>query len=454
MADILIVDDDRSVATAFQHFLSFEGHECRLASSAVDALQLIDQRKPNLVMMDVRMPGTDGLQALEQIRAGFPDVYVVIMTAYGSSQTSIDAIRNGAFDYLTKPLDLDQLRAVIRKALAAQRTRTTGPADTELSQAASAVVLVGDSPAMLDVYKMIGRLATNKVPALVVGERGSGKQLVIATIHDNSPQRGQPLVLVDCTTVTETAFEHELFAPGTGTIQLAHVAALPPLLQSRLARALNERNRPAGSSPRIEARILASAEDDLAETVRAGHFSRELYDALAVITLEVPPLRSRREDIPGLVRYFIQRFNGELSRSIKGIDEQGIRQLQAHSWPGNVGELERVVKRACIVATSDVITTDDIGNLSESRFSQADVESVLSRSVRTALQERLVGPSEDDPSPFHAIVDLVETTLVQEALAITGGNQVKAAEILGVNRATLRKKMTPGSAGSGTSSDE
>jgi DNA-binding NtrC family response regulator len=449
MADILIVDDDRSVATAFQHFLSFEGHDCRLASNAGDALQLIDERKPNLVMMDVRMPGVDGLQALEQIRAGFPDVYVVIMTAYGSSQTSIDAIRSGAFDYLTKPLDLDQLRGVIRKALAAQRTRTAGPQEGELPASATAVVLVGESPAMQEMYKMIGRLATNKVPALIVGERGTGKQLVIATIHDNSPQRSQPLVLVDCTTVTDAAFERELFAPGVGTIQLAHVAALSAPMQSRLARALNERNRPVSGSPRIEARILASAEDDLSEAIRAAQFSRELYDALAVITLEVPPLRSRREDIPLLVRYFIQRFNGELSRSIKGIDEQGIRQLQGHSWPGNVGELERVVKRACIVATSDVITADDVGNLSESRFSQADVETVLSRSVRTALQERLVEPGENTPSPFHAIVDLVETTLVHEALAITGGNQVKAAEILGVNRATLRKKMAPGNAGSG-----
>lgn len=453
MADILIVDDDRSVATAFQHFLNYEGHECRLASSAVDAMQLIDERKPNLVMMDVRMPGVDGLQALEQIRATFPDVYVVIMTAYGTSQTSIDAIRSGAFDYLTKPLDLDQLRGVIRKALSAQQTRTAGPQEGELPESAASVVLVGESPAMLEMYKMIGRLATNKVPALVVGERGTGKQLVIATIHDNSPQRAQPLVVLDCTTVTEAAFERELFAPEAGTIQLAHVAALSPAMQSRLARALNERNRSSAGSPRIDARILASAEDDLGEAIRGGQFSRELYDALAVITLEVPPLRARREDIPLLVRYFIQRFNSELSRSIKGIDEAGIRQLQGHSWPGNVGELERVIKRACIVATSDVLTVDDIGNLSESRFSQADVESVLARSVRTALQERLVGPSEDEPSPFHAIVDLVETTLVHEALAITGGNQVKAAEILGVNRATLRKKMAPGNTGAGTSED-
>jgi len=448
MADILIVDDDRAVATAFQQFLGFEGHECRLASNAQDALQLIDERKPNLVMMDVRMPGIDGLQALEQIRAGFPDVYVVIMTAYGSSQTSIDAIRNGAFDYLTKPLDLDQLRGVIRKALAAQQTRSVEAREGEPSASPTSIVLVGECPAMVEVYKMIGRLATNEVPALIVGERGTGKQLVVATIHDNSIHRHEPLRVIDCAAIPESALEVEIFDDSPGTIQLAHVASLSPLLQSRLGRALNERAGRSGGSPRIQARVLASAENDLTEALRGGQFSRELYDALAVITLTVPPLRARREDIPLLVRYFIQRFNAELSRSIKGVDEQVIRHMQSHPWPGNVGELERVVKRACIVATSDVITTDDIGNLSENRFNQAEVESVLSRSVRTALQERLVDPATSEgQSPFHAIVDLVETTLVREALSITGGNQVKAAEILGVNRATLRKKMAPVPAG-------
>jgi DNA-binding NtrC family response regulator len=451
MADILIVDDDRAVATAFQQFLGFEGHDCRLASSAADALQLIGERRPNLVMMDVRMPGIDGLQALEQIRAGFPDVSVVIMTAYGSSQTSIDAIRSGAFDYLTKPLDLDQLREVIRKALAAQRTRRLEPSDDVAPEPPGPVVLVGESPAMVEVYKMIGRLATNDVPAIIVGERGSGKQLVVATIHDNSPRRQQPLRVIDCSTVPEPALEAQLFDPEAGTLQLAHVSALSPLMQSRLARALNERSRRATEPSRIEARILASAESDLTEAVRGGQFSRELYDALAVITLNVPPLRARREDIPPLVRYFIQRFNGELNRSIKGVDDAAVRQLQSHPWPGNVGELERVIKRACIVATSDVLTADDIGDLSESRFSKADVESVLSRSVRTALQERLVDRAAEGQSPFHLIVDLVEATLVQEALAITGGNQVKAAEILGVNRATLRKKISPGNA---SASDE
>jgi two-component system, NtrC family, nitrogen regulation response regulator GlnG len=441
MADILVVDDDQSIATAFEHFLRFEGHECRLASNAEDAVRLIAERQPTLIMMDVRMPGVDGLQALRDIRSRFPGVYVVMMTGYGTSQTSIDAIREGAYDYLTKPLDLDELREVIRKALATQQTRdiTAGTATDAGPQPA----LVGETTAMRDVYKVIGRLAAIDVPALVLGEHGTGKQLVIATIHDNSPRRDQPFVSIDCTAVPEGVLEAELFERATGTVQLAGVEALPLSLQARLARALDDSTR-GPTAARLQARVIASSDEDLATLVASGAFSRELYHALAVITLHLPALRDRREDIPLLVRHLIQRFNADLNRTIRGVDDAVARMLQEHEWPGNVGELESVIKRACILARSDVITTDEIGQTlaGDSMPARQDVESALVRAVRTALQERLVDSSSDaSASAFHDIIDLVETTLVKEALTITNGNQLKAAGVLGVNRATLRKKM-------------
>jgi DNA-binding NtrC family response regulator len=443
MADILVVDDDRSIASAFEQFLEYEGQTCRLASSAEDAFRLIADRRPDLVIMDVRMPGLDGLQALQEIRARFPDVLVVIMTAYGTSQISIDAIRAGAFDYVMKPLDLDELRGVIRKALAArdvrERAEAAGP-DEALRQ--PAVTLVGQTPGMLHVYKMIGRLGTNDVPALVVGERGTGKRLTIATIHDNSARKDQPFVSVDCGQMPAAALEAELFGRSTGTIHLDRIESMPAPLQARLAQTFGVQAR--GARQRLEARILASTERELSEDVAAGEFSRELYEALSVVVLRLPPLRERREDIPLLVRHFIQRFNGELDRSIRGVDERVARLLQEQPWPGNVGQLERVVKRACIVAQGDVITRDDIGDsLSESRFpSGPDLESSLARATRASLHERLEQHNESRlGSVFHDIVDMVEATLVSEALAMTGGNQVKAADMLGVNRATLRKKM-------------
>ena len=440
MADILVVDDDQSVASAFERFLAFEGHQCRLVSNADDALQSIEERRPDLVMMDIRMPGVDGLQALEQVRARFPGLSVVMMTGYGTSQTSIDAIRAGAFDYLTKPPDLDDLRAIIGKALAASKT-----ANAVAPGAAAdgpSVALIGDTPAMREVYKLIGRLATNDVPALIVGELGTGKGLVVSTLHDSGSRRSRPLLVIDCAH-PHGSLEEDLFAPGIGTVHLENVESLPLPLQLRLARALSNPGRAPG--PPLEARLIASTARDLADAVTSAGFSRELHDILALITIRLPPLRERREDIPLLVRHFVQRFNVELNRTIKGVDEPTLRRLQDHAWPGNVGQLERVLKHGAIVARGEVITSDDVGSLADTRFQRGgDAESALGRAVRSALHDRLVDASSSpSASAFHDIVDLVEMTLVKEALVITNRNQVKAADLIGVNRSTIRKKAPP-----------
>jgi DNA-binding NtrC family response regulator len=444
MAEILVVDDDQSIATAFERFLRHEGHVCLVASNSEDAIRLVGERDPDLVVMDIRMPGVDGLTTLQALRSRFPDLYVVMMTAYGTSQTSIDAIRAGAFEYLTKPLDLDQLRTVIDHALAAKRSREESSTKSDEQQPPQPRVrLVGEVPAMQDVYKMIGRLAINDVPALVVGERGTGKELVVATIHDNSARREQPFVTLDCGALPEAALEVELFTPGTGTVHLASVHELPRQVQARVVRAAAEERGRGLQRVALNARIIASTDVDLADLVAAGSFSHELYEMLSVITLRLPPLRDRREDIPHLVRYFIDRFNDELNRSIKRVDEQVLQRFHEHAWPGNVGELESVIKRACIVTRGDVITMPDVGNsLSANRVpGRQDAESALCRAARVALQERVVDTSADpQSSAFHEIVSLVEATLVKEALTITNGNQVKASELLGVNRATLRKK--------------
>ena len=442
MADILVVDDDQSVATAFERFLDAEGHQCRLASGAGDAIRMIEQQPPHVVIMDIRMPGVDGLEALQQLRSRFPGIYVVMMTAYGTSQTSIEAIRSGAFDYLTKPLDLDQLREVIGKAVAAQQVVDRPAVSDSEGMSPPVVSLIGDTPVMLEVYKMIGRLATNSAPALVTGERGTGKHLVVATIHENSERRERSLLIVNCANVSEAEVGIALFSEGAGTVELDDVHLLPLPLQTIVAQTLAAA-RTKGVVPRLTARIIATSDRDLADETRGGKFAQALYDELAVVTLRLPPLRERRDDIPLLVRQFVQRFNVELNRDIRGVEDQVARALQQHSWPGNVGELERVIKRACIVTRSNVITADDVrDSLADSRFpGRPDVESALERSVRGALHERLVQSRGSESSPFHDVVDAVESVLVREALVITNGNQLKAAEILGVNRATLRKKM-------------
>lgn len=438
MADILIVDDEQSVAEAFTRFLKFDGHTAHVAGSGEDALRHLDQARPDLVVMDVRMPGMDGLQTLVEMRRRFPDLYVVIMTAFGTSQTSIDAIRAGAFDYLTKPLDLEHLRSVIKKALASQQVRRDlAPADPVVS---AIPALVGESPSMLEVYKLIGRLASNDVPALVVAERGTGKDLVVATIHHNSARRDQPLIVIDCAVTPEAELESRVFGTAEGTLHLGGVEHLPMSLQLRLARSFVNRGMRTSERP-IGARVIASTDADLAALVAAGSFSAELHEFLSVITLTLPPLRQRRADIALLAREFARRFSGELGRPIVGFADDALAAMTEYAWPGNVAELEYAVKRACVITSGDVITRADIGDSLTGRrvVPRVDGDSSLEGVTRAALQDRLAQPSRGG-SPYHDIVTMVEEAIVREALQITRGNQVKASELLGLNRATLRKK--------------
>jgi DNA-binding NtrC family response regulator len=442
MADILVVDDDQAIVATFQRFLAREQHAVRAATNARDALTLISEQRPDLVLMDVQMPGMDGLEALQEIRSSFNDVCVVMMTGYATSQASIKAIRSGAFDVLAKPFELADLRAIIENALAAQRIAAV--AGSEKQKSADALVnLVGQTPVMLELYKIIARLTTNEVPALISGERGTGKQLVAETIHDNSARRDEPFAALDCSSLTDAAIA-EIFDGDAGTLLLADVEALPPPLQARLARTLGDQGRSGPAARRLTARVLASTTRDLTVDVRHGEFNRELFNTISVITIHLPPLRDRRGDIPRLVEHLIQRFNAELHRSIKGVDD-GVRQLlNEHAWPGNVKELKTVMKRACILARGDVITADDIGHtLTEAPYAAPRSEDVdLRGAVTKALHDRLATqPPSPTSSAFHDIVDAVEETLVHEALTMTNGNQVKASEMLGVNRATLRKKM-------------
>ena len=443
MADILIVDDDESVVSAFKAFLAHEGHRCRVASNAEDAVAAVAAVRPSLVITDVRMPGASGIEGLERMREIAPGLPVVVMSAYGTSQTSIEAMRLGAFDYLTKPLDLDELRHVIAKAMAGQRVTTAAETDWDRF---TSVTLVGQSERMVEVYKLIGVLAANEVAALIVGEPGTGKELIARTIHANSARKGEPFIGLDCSSLPESLLEGELTnalkMAARGSLYLCGLGALPPALQVGLTRDLRL-GTAAGATDRP--RVLAGDEQDLSEAVRTGGLSRDLYDFLAVIVLNVPPLRERRGDIEALVEHFIRRFNENSGRSIRGVDPAALKVLMAFDWPGNVAELELAVRRAYILARGDVITQDDLhlGLAGGHQPAWRQAESALEAAVRAALRRRLADETGEDGSPFHDVVGRVEEMLVREALAMTGGNQLRASQMLGVNRATLRKKMQP-----------
>lgn len=464
MARILIVDDDESICSAFKQFLERKGHVPIIVSNASDALENIEQAPPDLVFLDIRMPGTDGLEALERIRQVNPDVSVVIMTAYGTSQTSIESMRLGAYEYLTKPLDLDVVRVLIDKALEAKKlSREVEPEADDQWAERPLVFLAGKSPAMQEAYKLIGLVAAKDLPVLIGGERGVGKESVARTIHANSRRKARPFVAVHCREVTGEHLEAEIFgreaaaggggpsqgrleAAAGGSLFLDDVDTLPLPLQSKILRYLSDGSfeRSGGFAPiRSDARVLAATEKDLEADVRTGVFSEALFNRLTVVSIHLPPLRERGEDIPELAAHFLRRCSAEFHKAIKGIDDRAMKRLLDYSWPGNVAQLENVIKRASVLTRSAVITPDHVTESLEAPFPlRKDTERSLELAALEALRQRLSDPeAKAAGSAFRDIVGRVEQALVREALTITAGNQLKAAELLGLNRATLRKRL-------------
>ena len=472
MARILVVDDDERICKVFAEFLTGEGHEPEIASNAGDALKSVRAGRPDLVLMDIRMPGTNGLEALEMIRRVDPDIHVVIMTAYGTSQTSIEAMRLGAYDYLIKPLDLHELKKVINSALEARTLSNKIEDEDEASgerEKYSMVNLVGSTPRMQEAYKLIGILATNTVPALLVGERGVGKHLVAHTIHANSDCRKGPFVAVHCLSLPAADLELELFgceerdpltgqvtrtagqleATSGGTLFLDDIEALPMNLQAKLLRVLtNQGASQRGGAGDLSAntRLITATEFEvrLNDQVREGSFNQGLFQYLHTLSIHLPPLRKRLDDLPDLVMHFIRRYNSELGKSLRGVDDRVMERMRAYSWPGNVGELDSVIKRAAVLARGDIITAAELDEqLGEASFVQReDAEVALELAVRRCFRQCLSEQGDEVVNAsFHDIVQQVETILVNEALAEASGNQVRAATLLGLNRTTLRKKM-------------
>jgi nitrogen regulation protein NR(I) len=461
MSKILVVDDEERVCWAFEQFLKEEGQSPLIASNAQEALEKVTAEKPDLVIMDIRMPGQmNGLEALAEMKKLDPEIYVIIMTAYGDMQTAIEAMQAGAYDYIIKPLDLDQVGVIIQKALKAQkRSRELELLRTEVMGRYQKDKIIGKSSEMQDIYKLIGALTTNDVTVLIEGETGVGKELVAKAIHYNSFRRDRPFVAVNCAALTETLLESELFGHEKGaftgavnqkqgkfeivqdgTLFLDEVGDISPNTQTKLLRVLDHGEfERVGSNKtlKMSARIIAATNRNLAEATQEGLFREDLYYRLRVFSIHIPPLRERKEDIPLLVRHFVDMSNQELRKQIKGVDSGAMDLLLAHNWPGNVRELENVIKSAAVLCRGDVILPEHLPSRL-TRVPQGPGYAALESALEKILREKTESGS---PEPYKEITEYVESLLVKKVLQQVDQNQVKAAELLGISRTTLRKKM-------------
>ena len=382
-AHILIADDDEVSCQLFAETLESEGFGVEQATSGEAALSRLGEKTPDLLIIDVRMPGTSGLEVTSIVHEKYPSLPIIVMTAFGSIETAVEAIHEGAFDFISKPMNLEELKKTVSRALAQRalrRAEVSHEGDDENQQQLGKII--GKSPAMLEVYKTVARVASTKSTVLILGESGTGKELIARAIHQHSPRANHPFVAVDCGALTETILESELFghvrgsftgaladkkgvfeeAQG-GTCFLDEIGGISANMQARLLRVLQEHEiRRVGGKDwvKVDVRVVAATNHDLAEAVSRGEFRQDLYYRLNVVAIRLPPLRERAEDIPLLARHFLQRYSQESGKCIKAISDKAMELLCAYSWPGNIRELENAIEQAVALSYQPVLTPDDL----------------------------------------------------------------------------------------------
>jgi two-component system nitrogen regulation response regulator GlnG len=460
---ILIADDEESIRWVLERALKQGRHTVVTVGSGTDALSALRGRSFDVALIDIKMPDLSGLDVLTRARDEHVDTLFIIMTAQNTMANAIEATKRGAYDYLTKPFDLDQVAVLIGRAMELRRlTRDLERLRGELQQRHELVI--GRTAAMQEVYKVIGRVAPTDATVLVQGETGTGKELVAKAIHYHSARNG-PFVALNCSAIPNELLESELFgyergaftgaverrigkfeAAAGGTLFLDEIADMPLALQAKLLRVLQEREftRVGGRDAiRADVRIIAASNQDLEGAVRAGRFREDLFFRLNVVRIQVPPLRDRRGDIAELIEFFIDKVNRELGTTIVGVSDDARELLLRHGWPGNVRELENAILRAAVLARGGrMLVREDFDLAGQPR--QLPAETLpLEEAVRRRLAELLHADAGALPRDVHAVlISAVERPMIEVALERAGGNQVKAAEILGINRNTLRKKIT------------
>ncbi len=483
MDKLLLIDDEADVQYSFRRIFDSPEIELTTAASGEEGLKLLTKVKPDLVIMDVRMGGITGLEALRRLRQIDAKLPVIMMTAYGTTQTAIEAMKLGAFDYLLKPFDVPKLKQIVAAALKASRDmKQVVSYQPALETEDYEMGIIGRSEPMQNVFKLIGQLAMSDATALITGESGTGKELVARAVYHHSQRSNQPFLAINCAAIPENLLESELFGHekgsftgaavqrigkfeqcNNGTIFLDEIGDMSLPTQTKILRVLQSGTfeRVGGNQPmKVNVRVIAATNKNLEQAVAAKEFREDLFYRLNVVRIRMPALRERPTDIPLLVNYFLKKYGQPQKGPLKAITNDAIAAMQAYRWPGNVRELENSIQRALVVAKGDAILESDLP--SEIFSTPADLAATTSSPA--AAPTATDTPAAATPAPAPQTVDetivlirrlfdwarskgdqklipTVERELIIHALAETGGNQVRASKLLGITRATLRKRI-------------
>ena len=471
MSRILVIDDEAAIGWSLRELLEDDGHEVAVAADIPTAVEVAGRFRPDVILLDVRLGNRDGIVALPEIRAAGGEVPVIVMTAFGDLETAVRAVEAGAFDYLVKPFDLERVSEVVARGLADGRKPPEQA--VEAVEREEQARLVGSSPPMQEVFKQVALVAASELPVLVTGPTGTGKDLVARAIHAHSDRAERPLVVTNLAALAPGVIEGELFGhiggastaattarPGLfeladgGTIFLDEIGEAPAEVQVKLLRVLE--NGEVGrvgeaAARRVDVRVIAATKRDLAEILAAGNFREDLFHRLAAFPIRIPPLAERLDDIEPLARHFLGRHlagrRGAAQRDAPALTEDFLAALKDRSWPGNVRELKHAVDYAAVVSRGGVLRPEHLpaAPCPAAAAGGSDLVAAAAR-VAAAVKEWSAAARRElaelpEPDLHHRAVQLLEGTLLREALAHTGGNRTAAAKLLGLDRATLRTKL-------------
>ncbi len=448
LLNLLIVDDEQAIRDGCCEIAQAIGFSTYVADDAAEASQVMDTTGADVVLLDLRLPGSNGLDLLREIKRRRPEAVVIVVTAFATVQSAVEAMKNGAYDYVTKPFNLEELRLLLERVVShLHLTQENRILREQLKSKEGLGSIVGRAPEMERLYRIISKAAQSSHPLLILGESGTGKELVARSIHYAGPHRDQPFVPVDCGSLVPNLIESELFGhvkgaftgahrskdgllaiAEAGTVFLDEVGELPIDLQSKLLRALQEKEiRPVGSTRPvpINARILAATNRDLEQAVAQGNFRRDLYFRLNVLTLRIPPLRSRRQDIPLLVGHFLESV-GRVTGMHHNISDDALKLMLAYDWPGNVRELENCLQRACAMTSGPTIHTVDLPTQIQNWHAQGEADALVQQ-VKSA----------------QGIMPLaeLERRAILTAVEQLHGDKLEAARLLGIGKTTLYRKL-------------